>query len=41
MLALNRELGEARDKPFQETEFLDRLKEEVVDKFNFNFLQIQ
>ena len=35
----NRELGQA--EVFNEDQFLDKLKEEVVEKFSTNFLQLQ
>lgn len=39
MLLMNKELGEAK-KPFNEDDFIDKLKEEVIGKFNSNFAQI-
>lgn len=37
---MNREAGEM-DKPFNEDEFLLKMKEEVVDKVSSNFVHLQ
>jgi hypothetical protein len=37
---MNKEKGEL-NKPFNEEEFIEKLKDEVIDKFNINFLDLQ